>query len=264
MKRIFTLVLLLSICSSAFAWNGLGHRTIVLIAQEHLTPKAAENISALMQMPISDLYTEASWMDQHRNDKEYKFSGKYHTFSMTPDFKYDPSTRMATGGDCLTGLTVADYNLSHMEELHLTDSTKIVNLRYVLHIVGDMHCLCHAGAQGVRQNKWIVAIGPEGSEVGFHKYFDGILGYVYPGVSQEEIARKVDTYNKRQIAQVTQGSFYDWIQNCCDRSSIAYTTGTYMELLPDNAPDIFRPSVDEALRFAGYRLAFLLNKYFGK
>ena len=172
---LFAAALLTGSSITSYAWTGLGHRTIVLIAQNHISDKTKANISAIMQMPADELYTEASWMDKHRRDKEYKFTGKWHSCSMTPEYVYDPSIRMTKGGDCVVGLHIVDYNLSHMKELHLTDSAKVANIRYLIHIVGDMHCLCHTAMQGFHQSKHVMQVKANGDPVHFHAYYDGIL-----------------------------------------------------------------------------------------
>ncbi|MBR1869529.1 MAG: S1/P1 nuclease [Bacteroidales bacterium] len=260
MKRIMLFaVLFLAGMQSVLAWGDVGHRTVVRLAERHLTEKTKQNLAAFMPGPLQD---DASWMDRHRKDKEYAFTSDFHCMAMNHDGVYDPSWRIAKGGDCLTGLNFVDYTLSNMDKLNLSDSVKVFHVRLLIHILGDMHCLCHAYIMPER-NHWKCTLG--GEEFRYHAFIDHLPDRMYPGIDPAKIAEGLDTWRPSRIRKACKGSFIDWAQECCDRDQIIYEVNPYgtSNLDPDSVEKI-RPAAEEAMQIAGYRLAMLLNKYFGK
>ena len=79
----------------------------------------------------------------------------------------------------------------------------------------------------------------------------------------KDIYNEVLAFLTNRISEVQDGSFTDWAQDCCNRDRVLYDinpVGTY-ELDPKTVNKM-QPAAKEALQAAGYRLAFLLNKYF--
>ena len=259
MKRIIiSAVLLLAGMQAAFAWGGKGHATVAALAERHLTPEARQAVTALLGCSIVD---EASWMDKHRKDKEYAYTGSYHCMAMNHDGVYDTSWRMATGGDCVTGLTFAEYSLRNAEKLHLTDSAKVFHIRIMVHILGDMHCLCHAYVMPER-NHWKCSFG--GETFRYHAFIDYLPDRLFPEMEPSDIAAKLDNWKPSRIRKACKGTFEQWAQECCDRDQVIYEVNPYgTKVLDPDSVEKLRPAAEEAMQVAGYRLAMLLNKCFG-
>ena len=240
-------------------WGATGHKIVVALAQRHLTQNTG---TALSQLFSYDYIDDASWADKHRKDEEYLFTDSYHTMAMNKDYLYDPGWRSWSGGDCVTGLDFFDWNLSHRQQLHLTDSVCVFNVRMVLHVVGDMHCLCHSYVMP-EKNLWDCTY--KGTAYTYHSFFDKAPELMYEGLTPAKVAAKIDTWPEERIKACGQGTFIDWAQECCTRDKIIYDVNPYGTATLD--PDTLEktgPAVVEALQYAGYRLAYLLNKYFDK
>ena len=257
-----TVAAALLVCAgpSAAAWGSRGHKIVVALAERNLTPKVQKNIAHYLP---EGLVKDASWADKHRRDDEYAFTTHYHTMMMTDDYVYAPAFREPTGGDCLTGLNVIDYNLTHREQLHMTDSVVVFNIRMLIHIIGDMHSPCHAYLKDAPNNKWKCRYRGQELEK-YHSIIDHLPDKMFEGQDDSrEIAANLDKWNKNQIETVQGGTFIDWAQDCCTRDRILYDinpVGTY-DLDPDTEEKL-APACKEALIAAGYRLAAVLNKYF--
>ena len=61
---------------------------------------------------------------------------------MDEELKYVPRSK----GDCIHGLNYATENLSDYR--HLPDSAVAVNIKYIVHLIGDMHCPAHIKYEG--------------------------------------------------------------------------------------------------------------------
>lgn len=261
MKKLVIISLTLAVIApqTVCGWGKVGHRTVVALTERYLTAKAQSNIAHYFP---EGLQKEASWADAHRHDEAYDFTTHYHTMMMTDDFVYAPALREPKGGDCVTGLNVIDYNLSHREALHMTDSMVVFNTRMLIHIVGDMHCPAHSYLKDAPNNKWKCTY--KGKEYrNYHTIVDHIPDGLFEGQSASEAAGNLDKWDKCRIREVQSGSLTDWAGDCCRRDRILYEVnpvGTY-DLAPDTEERL-APACIEAITAAGYRLAFLLNKYF--
>ena len=259
MKRflILTFATVALIAQSASAWGKLGHEVVIKVAERHLTDRAKANIAKYMAY---DLKTDAVWMDQHRKDKAIAYTTLWHVYNVDASNRYDPNPRLKKG-DVVLALRTADYNLHHYKELD--DSTVVMNLRMVLHFVGDMHCPTHTIFKNHHRRLNCTLNGkPEKS---FHVLYDKMPQLLYPDGNAEEIAAGIDNLKKGAIKKVQCGTFVDWVKDIADRNEVIYEWNPIdvVELNPDTV-ELSRELVDTQMRNAGYRLARLLNEYFGK
>ena len=257
MRKIFTLVLAAALCSQAFGWGGVGHRVIVEIAQRNLTEKAKENISKYMNY---DLKKEAVWMDTHRKDEPIAYTTAWHVYNIDENSVYDPNPRLYKG-DCIHALKIADYNLSKYEQL--TDSAVVMNLRMLLHFVGDMHCPTHSYVPGPRCF-WPCTLNGKKYKA-FHGLYDKMPQLIHKGKKDNQIADELDVLKKGQIKKIVKGDLHEWVHQVGSDNKVIYEWNPHnTPVLKDNTIELSTELVNKQMQYAGYRLAYLLNKYFGK
>ena len=241
------------------AWNGRGHRAIVVLAQRNLTPTAAANIAKYMDY---DLQQDATWMDKHRQDKELRYAAKWHSFYVYPDTHlYNPVVRIGKG-DSISGIEYAWYNLSHYELL--TPEEVVLNLRFVLHFVGDMHCPVHCVYTGLKNPVVKEYHGKESK--GFHSVYDTMPSRLFAGKTPDQIAELLDTLTEEEKQAIASGTPKEWAKECGDRCEVIYQINPRdgenpIQMDPDT-DEKSRALVEYQLRAAGYRLARLLNECF--
>ena len=188
---ILTFASVALIAQNASAWGKLGHEIVIKVAERHLTDRAKANIAKYMSY---DLKTDAVWMDQHRKDKEIAYTTLWHVYNVDAANRYDPNPRLKKG-DAMRGLCTADYNLRHYEEL--SDSAVVMNLRMILHFVGDMHCPTHTLFEKHHRRLHCTLNGkPEKS---FHVLYDKMPQLLYPDGKAEETAANIDNLKKGAI-----------------------------------------------------------------
>ena len=264
MKKLLIVIVLVAVSFSAQAWNKLGHRTVVEIAKRHMTDKTKENVAKYMPY---DITKDALWMDSNRGKKsKYRFSNSWHSYYYDSKFRHDPNApNKIANGDTMRALDLATYNLDMYKEL--SDSAVIYNIRAILHFVGDMHCPSHCKFIGGRDDaapKVFLKGQPMGS---FHGFYDSIPEHIY-GWDKEpaELAAELDTYSNGKIKKTCKGNHHEWAKECMRNTNIIHqlnpNDGTAD--LRDDTIERSKEMTDTQLRHAGYRLAYLLNKYFGK
>lgn len=256
-KILLLCALALTVGQKLCGWGNTGHRIVAELAIRQLTPKTRAYLLQLLPGGIAD---EASWADQHRHDEEYAFTDAYHIMAMNHDYAYDPGWRMWRGGDCVTGLYFIDYNLANKARLSLTDSVKVFNIRMLVHILGDMHCLGHAYVMP-EENHWDCTFG--GETTTYHIVVDKAPNRIFENMTPAAVAESLDTLSEEEIAAHCSGSFEDWAQECCMRDKTLYDINSlYTAELASDTMEKISPAVREALQVSGYRLGYLLNKYF--
>lgn len=273
MLRLTTILLSLFCSLNCLAWIGLGHETIAEIAKLHLSQKAREGIARYMPYDITQ---DARWMDKHRKDPELLYMFHFHEQCINiKTLEYDPNAQVDKG-DIMRGLWLSEYNLSHRE--HLTDSVVVLNIRMMLHFIGDLHCPVHIGIPGIwfpkppyRQDvgKWYFRGKAYQS---FHKLVDRSPALLYPKTTPQELAAILDAkVTPEQAESWVKGDFVDWTNDAAKRGYRIYKFFPPLWEIPDTPepkyiPDDFlvntREFIEEELLKAGYQLAYVLNKCF--
>lgn len=259
MKKSILLLLLLTIAGiyNAGAWGALGHDIIVEIAKRHLTEKAKANIAKYMPY---DITTESSWMDYHRHDKGIEYTTSWHVYNVDEKYEYDMNPRLYKG-DAILAMKVSDFNLMKYREL--SDSAVVMNLRFVLHFTGDIHCPTHSYVPGPRCF-WPCELNGKRLK-SFHSLYDYIPDDLYPNKSAKEIAAELDNCSKSERKRICKGDFHAWAHDIGKRNAVIYKWNPHnTKVLDPNTIELSRELTDIQLRDAGYRLAYLLNKYFGE
>ena len=259
MKRIFTLLLAIVIIGieSASAWGKLGHDVIVEVAKRHLTENTKQNIAKYMPY---DITSESIYMDIHRNDKEIGYTTAWHVYNVDENGEYDMNPRLYKG-DAILAMKVVDHNFNKLDRL--TDSAVVMNLRCLLHFAGDMHCPTHSYVPGPRCH-WPCELNGKK-----HKSFHGVYDYMpvmlHPNKSCVDIAAEIDNASKGEIKKIQKGYLLEWVKDIGTRNAIIYKWNPHnTPVLNENTVELSRDLVNLEMRNAGYRLAYLLDSYFGK
>ena len=259
MKRFFISLLILAFVgtNSAMAWSKFGHEVIIELAKRHMTERAKANLAKYIKHDITD---DAIYMDDHRNDKELAYSTTWHGYSVDEKFEYDMNPRLDKG-DVMLAMKVTDHNLSKLKRL--TDSAVVMNVRWLIHFAGDMHCPSHSYIPGPRL-KWACELGDLKFD-SFHTLYDEMPSLVHPNKTCVEVAAELDTASKKEIKSIQSGYLTDWAKEIALNNQEIVKWNKYNEskLVP-NTVELSRDLTNLQMQRAGYRLAHLLNKYFDK
>lgn len=259
MKRILIVVLLTAIAASpAFGWGREGHEIIAKIAENNLKPSAKKKIEKCLGDHSIVYY--AKWMDDYRHTPEYGFTTKWHVANVDENLKYFPDEK---DGDAITGLQQAMEALQNRKEL--SDSAVAVNIKYIIHLVADMHCPGHIYYKGRNQN--------------FNVNFGG--GYVKPKVvskihsvwdfyaiqatriwSVSEYAQELDRKSPKEIKAIVAGTPVDWLESEAQRCLFQFELAQPGQTLAQDFVNEAMPYLEEQMLYAGYRLAAVLNSLF--
>lgn len=268
MRKIkLSILIIIAVCSvsSASAWDASGHGTIGHIADRHLTPKARKMCSKYLGHSLAYY---ASWLDQWRYSHEYHHTARWHAVGVK-DGKLVPGQMAGDISDFLAPLTMDDHGIARMEQMleqlkdyrNMTDSAVTVNLKCIIHMVGDMHCPGHVFYYGLKQFEMT-----EGGEPArFHGFIDKSFGRFNKGKTSAQFYDKYCRLTKEEIKEIQTGTLADWIVENTPMFKECYTllspTVDYLDL-PEQNKFRLKEITDELRVEAGFRLAYVMNQIF--
>lgn len=253
---LLTIMTLLSYCS-VWAWGGQGHSTVAHIAERHITKRAKANIESYIGGKSIVYY--AAWMDYVRQFEPYVVTTNWHVDYWTNDERTDSEGRpMPPNHVSQINRIVADMKDDFRS---LPDSLVTINIKFLTHLVGDMHCPVHIDFPQSRPMWYMV----NGARTRFHKMWDGaVISDKHKGCSPIQLAEEFDILTPEQIAEVQKGTPMDWHNENIIGARRA------MEMVPADGvltEEYFDEAIviaEDRLTRAGYRLAAILNSIFDK
>ena len=84
MKRLAVIIILIFMDTHVIGWGQTGHRTVGLIAENHLSKKAMRNIQKVLGN--ESIAMASNWMDEVRSDNSYNYMNPWH-YCTIPDGK---------------------------------------------------------------------------------------------------------------------------------------------------------------------------------
>ena len=265
MRRLYLLVVVLLLSANAFAWGGLGHRTIAELAERHLTPKAKANIEKYTNgTPLADY---AVWMDMSsRPEYSRCITRGWHASIVDADNRATQQVRdKFRGGEDAVTATLR-FTEMFKEREKLADTTVMFALKCLIHMVGDIHCPSHMRYADVNNGRGFdlgVVVNYFDSHQKLHKVYDtSLIASNNPGIKPKAYAERLDTYSKKQIKSITEGWIERWHEDAARDIRVAIPWAKHGDDLYEEFDEKALPLAETQLRKAGYRLAKVLNTLF--
>lgn len=259
MKRLIVIILAgLFVSSPAFAWGREGHETIAKIADNNLQNSARKKIEKYLRDRSIVYY--AKWMDEYRHTPEYAFTTKWHVVSVNEDLEYVHNEKV---GDAVYGIEQAVKVLRNYKDL--PDSTVAVNIKYLIHLVGDMHCPAHVYYIGRDQNFKVDFGGgyiKPHKEMKIHTVWDEAAIQSSRIWSVSEWAEELDRLSAKERKAVAAGTPVDWLHDNARRCIVQFDMASPGDNVAQDFVNEVLPLIETQILYAGYRLAALLNSIF--
>jgi hypothetical protein len=239
-------------------WGQLGHRIIGRVASSQLTPAARAAVRQLL--PGESLGSVASWADQIRPQRPE--TGPWHYVNIPVwDSVFRPAT-VCPGGDCV--IAALERQLAILSDRNKPSAERAEALKWVVHLVGDMHQPLHVGDRGDRGGN-DVKVTYDGKPGNLHAVWDtGLL--LATGVSEEQfVVRFERTIRQRgDLGRLTSGSIVDWaMESHAVSRDVAYPFLPTSLDLDERYLAKVRTILEDRMLRASVRLAALLNKALG-
>ncbi|HZY78221.1 MAG TPA: S1/P1 nuclease [Cyclobacteriaceae bacterium] len=253
MRKLFTLLLTTVLVCQSYGWGSTGHRATGMIASNHLNKKAKKKIEALLG--TESLAMVSTWMDDIRSDSTYDYTHDFHWVTVETGQAYDQSKKNPNGDVIMT----IERLITELKSGKLDRVTEIQNLKFLVHLIGDIHQPLHVGCcddQGGNkvQVKWF------GGNSNLHRVWDSDM-IDGTKLSYSELAEWAGKTDDATIKRLQSGGVRDWAKESMSYRERVYAVGkgnlgyeySYKNL----------PLVRERILAAGVRLAGVLNEIYG-
>ncbi len=137
---------LLSASAPAHAWGAQGHRLVAEVADARLNPTARAEVDRLLATePDATLASIAPWADQLRAKDPGlgRRSAGWHYVNIAEDNCHYEAPKHCRNGNCIVEALKAQSTI--LGDRSLTDGERLQALKFVVHLVGDIHQPMHAG-----------------------------------------------------------------------------------------------------------------------
>lgn len=242
------------------AWGLNGHRIVGEIAERHLTKKAKRAIKAILGN--ESVAMSSNWPDFIKSDPAYKNFYNWHFINLEAGLSRDSINNYLDSDTAVDAYTKINFLVDQLKHQDLSDSVKKVYLKFLIHIVGDLHQPLHVGHfSDLGGNKIKLKWFHDSSNL--HQVWDERL-LDFQQLSYNEYATAVNYPSTEQINRWGGMSLKDWI---CDSYFIAQDIYNYTETQHGKLGYAYNYKylsvLNEQLLKGGIHLAELLNDIFG-
>ena len=228
---------------SVYGWDAKGHSVIGHIADRHLTAKACKMRDKYLGHTLAYY---ASWRDQVPSD--------------------------LTGSKAFYGTKMKsdDYGVAQVERIieemknykNLPDSVVAVNLKCLIHLVGDLHCPGHTFFADESQ-QYYLKMGER--RLHFHNYNDAAFSRFNKGYDAVKFCDRYCRLTKTEKSALCEGDMEQWLRTNMPLYRECYkllpAATDYFDL-PDENKFRLKEISDNLHITAGYRLAHIVNEIF--
>ena len=248
------LVMALGLCS----WGVIGHRAIGKIAEGHLTAKAAAAVKALLG--DESLSMVSTYPDEIRSAPQYAYTAPWHYVNVAHGLNYEQFSTTLREMDKANIYMAMQNCIADLKNASKTKEEKVFALKFLTHLVGDMHQPMHmgrsedSGGNGIK----IKFMRKDGN---LHGLWDSSL-IDYAGMTYQELAKDGDTISAAQVKEWQQADITRWAWESYEESQKLYAEAAEnpefnYEYYPKHAT-----FMKKRIAQAGIRLAGILNQIY--
>ena len=242
------------------AWGPTGHRVVGAITQKYLTPKAKTAITEILGS--ESIAMASNWADFIKSDSSFNYLSPWHYINIESGLSYNEFKTLLQKDTATDAYTRLNFLIKELKNKQLAADKKLMYLRLLIHIVGDIHQPLHTGrAADLGGNRIRVLWFSDSTNL--HSMWDDKL-IDFQKLSYTEYTNTINHPQKKQIAAWQKQPMTDWFFE-----SYQLAEKLYSEINQPNKRLSFRYNFDHIeemnlqLLKAGVRLAGLLNQIFG-
>lgn len=260
MKILFKLMVFAGLFYSAeaYSWGVTGHRAIAEIAERHLTKKTKLKIKQILGN--EKLAAVANWPDMIKSDtlNIYKETEVWHYVNVKSglNFKeFEVSIKDLNTPNLYSQILKLE---SVLKDKKAAKKDKAFALKFLIHLVGDLHQPLHVGhAEDLGGNQIQLSFFRENTNL--HSLWDSKL-VDFQKYSYTEFADVLDRKPMAEVQKFQSGKLENWVfESYTKAASIYFHTKPNTNYSYDYNYR-FSPLLEQQLLVGGLRLAKVLNE----
>jgi hypothetical protein len=256
---IFT-VLFFYLPSQSFAWGMLGHRIVGEIASSYLSGKANREIKKILGNETIAL--ASNWADFIKSDTAYRYLNEWHYVDVDKGLTGTQMTATLQKDTAVDAYTRLNFLVTQLKNKKLAQKDKVMYLRLLIHIVGDIHQPFHSSAKGDKGGNDI-KVTWFGQPSNMHRVWDEQL-IAGQDLSYTEYTKAINFTTESQRKEWQQQPMSNWFYDSYQISESLHKELKQPEpRLGYEYNFLHLSTLNEQLLKGGVRLAGLLNEIFG-
>jgi|TARA_B110000305_G_scaffold49482_2_gene53333 hypothetical protein len=247
---LFLLIVSQVIYSSEDVWGRVGHQVIGEIATQNLSPIAINQINKILNG--QSLALVSTWADEMRSNPKFKKYAPWHYVNMPLDENYHESNKNPKG-DIIQAINKC---IEVLKEKNSTQEMKSFHLKYLVHLIGDIHQPLHVGRFEDRGGNDI-KLNFLGNNSNLHSVWDTRI-IEYFTVDYKSLA--IELMGKKKV-QVSLNPI-DWTNESQQEVKKIYSKIIGVDTISLDYVNKNFPLIKNQLHKAGLTLANILNNIF--
>jgi hypothetical protein len=209
-KMINKLICFTLMLTILFPWGKTGHRATGEVAEFYLTDKTRLEIQKILKDP--SLAVASTWADEMRSNPNFRKYSAWHYVNMPHNVRYIDSKK-SSKGDVVQAIKICKKNL---KDSNASIEDKAFHLRFLVHLVGDIHQPLHVGRAEDRGGndikvKWF------GNDTNLHRVWDTHIIDDFQ-MSYTELANHLqNNFNAGDITLMTEDEWIDESQQLVNK-----------------------------------------------
>jgi len=260
LKKIFVVALLFCLPFTSMAWGKTGHRIVGQIAESYLTPKAKAAIKAILGN--ESIAMASNWADFIKSDSAYNYLYNWHFVDVPDSFSKADFKDFLEKDTAANAYNKLNFLIKELKDKNLSKDKKLLYLRMLIHIVGDIHQPLHVGrSSDLGGNK--IKVKWFKDDTNLHAVWDDKL-IDFQELSYTEYANAINFTTPAQRAAWQKTPIWQWLY---ESNQIAFSL--YDEITEPEQKLSYSynyehyATLNQQLLKGGVRLAGILNAIFG-
>lgn len=239
----------------------LGHRIVGEIASSYLTPKARKEIQKILG--TESVAMASNWADFIKSNPGYNYLSPWHYINFDSALSYTQMQNFLKKDTAADAYTKLNFLIKELKNKNLPQKEKLMYLRLLIHIAGDVHQPFHSSRKGdTGGNDINVSWFNQSSNI--HRVWDEQL-IDFQKLSYTEYTDAIKQVSLKQRAIWQKQPLSKWLYD-----SYSISEQLHRELRQPDQKLSFQynykhiNTLNEQLLKGGVHLAGLLNQIFGQ
>jgi hypothetical protein len=259
LKHIVVIAIFLYLPVHSVAWGMMGHRIVGEIANSYLTAKARKEIQSILGN--ESIAMASNWPDFIKSDTSYRYLNPWHYVDVEQGLTYQLLQDSLRADTAVNAYNRLEFVVKQLKNKNLPQNDKLMYLRLLIHIVGDVHQPFHVGRKGDRGGNDI-KVTWFGEQSNMHRIWDEEL-IKHQELSYTEYTNAINFATPAQRSEWQKQSMTEWFNESFQISEKLHADVKAGDKLSYNYNFKHVGTLNQQLLKGGVRLAGLLNQIFG-
>lgn len=258
LKKYILPVLIVACSFMLISWGVVGHRAIGKIAENHLTPKAKAAVEKLLG--TESLAMVSTYPDEIRSYQQYAYTAPWHYVNVPQGLSYEEFSKALKSTEKPNVYKALLNCVSDLKDPAKTKEEKVFALKFLVHLVGDLHQPMHTGRSEDSGGNGI-KVKLMRKESNLHGLWDsGLIDYA--GMTYNELAKSCDNVSAQESKQWQKDDVVKWTYESYELSKQLYEEAAQNPEFDYSYYPKHADIVKKRIAQAGLRLAGILNEIY--